>query len=660
MKKLTIAGIAALVLIAVAAGGWFYVHQRARSEVEAAFAGLRTGSTTATYGAVALDPFRMALTISDIAIADGSGTSGRIAKVSAAGIDLMSKTFAAKSVAADGVVVTMPAAPKPDTAKSSERAAPTTVKLEQVTATNVRVGASAAPAAGAATARLAAVLEPLQIDLVSVPKLEVEMSSGGDVVRMVYERAEARDIRDGKVGRIAMAGGSLTSAGGTSTAGSIGGISGTFGPADVSDVDLISLVGPANPKRTVVDGFTRLHGPMKLGPMKVSTPEGINIAIEAVTSGAFDAAPTFSMARYQERFATVSVGGRQPTPAEAAQMMEALADFYNEIRIDKVEILGLVADGSSPKSGARPVEGSMALLRLQGLKNGRLDEYAIEGVKLKGPAGPIELGRVALKGLAIGELMRAMSKVAGRPGQPPADFAASMIGMMSGLELAGIDVPDPNAKTTTRIGELAATWGSPVNGLPTLATLKGNVDLPLDPTQSSHAALKQRGYTALPVTFDIEAGWKEAEQVLTVTPRRVEFKGLGSIAGTVVLGNVPRSAIGLDTAKLLAAMPDFEIVKLDLDIVDLGALQASEAERAAVSMQLAASQAKLAAAGQKAENFAALSQAIEQFSGSTGKTLSLRFTPKAKMAVADALVALNSEVGFASLLDAADLSATVK
>ena len=650
MNRLMIAGIAAVALVGASVGGWFYVQNRAKSEVETAFAGLRSSGTQATYGAVTFDLFSRTLKLSDIAISNAKGGSATIAQFTAAGIDLAAKHFSARTMGMTGAVFK-------SAAGKSAGAMEITVKLDDAKASDVRTGLPAAldPKAGD-FAQIAALFQGLDIGSITAPKLDVATTGTGVQAAVSYAGVEFKSIRDGRIGAVTYTSADFKSEGADPA-------SGTLGSMAAADIDVATMLGATNPKRIDKAGYTQIQGPVTSGPIRIKSAAGSDVTIDAITSDYMAIGPKFSVAKVQALMGSLPQGGRPLSPAETSALMTQLASLYEDISIGLVELRGMRVIDPGTGRTKQKVDAGIGLLRLSGLTGGRLDEYVFEAIKFSTPAlpSPVEVGRIALKGMAIGELLKTMGKLGANPGQPPtAQLGSTMLGMVEGFEMRGVDIPDPRTKTTTRIQDLKASWRDPVNGVPTKIKFAGSVDLPLDPAQTAHAALLQRGFKALPAVFDVAAVWTKADRTLRLQPGKLELKGLGAISADVTLANVPVEEIGLDGAKFMSAVPSFEIGNIALDIADLGAMSASPSERAAVAMQFAASRDKLAASGTKADTFIALTHKIEEFTATPGKTISLRFAPVASLTVGDLLVAINSEAALATLLDAATFEATVK
>ena len=123
--------------------------------------------------------------------------------------------------------------------------------------------------------------------------------------------------------------------------------------------------------------------------------------------------------------------GATPTPAQAREIMEKMANIYEGIRIGNAEMRGISMD--TPEG---PVK--LAAIRFN-LENGKIGEFAIEGLDGRTPKGPVKVGRFALKSLDVAGLLRVAAQFTS-PGQPPSpDKALALIPLIEGVELKGFD-----------------------------------------------------------------------------------------------------------------------------------------------------------------------------------------------------------------------------
>ncbi len=83
-------------------------------------------------------------------------------------------------------------------------------------------------------------------------------------------------------------------------------------------------------------------------------------------------------------------------------------------------------------------EGSVKLtaIRLANLENGKIAEFSLEGLDARSPKGPVKVGRFALKGLDVANLMRASAQFAAPGRDPSPEQLAALLLLLEGTEVA--------------------------------------------------------------------------------------------------------------------------------------------------------------------------------------------------------------------------------
>ena len=99
-------------------------------------------------------------------------------------------------------------------------------------------------------------------------------------------------------------------------------------------------------------------------------------------------------------------------PSRCATCLDKVAGIYEGIRIGGAEMRGLSMD--TPRAPFK-----LAAIRLANLENGKIAEFALEGLEAQSPQGPVKIGRFALKALDIANLMRAVGAVLARRARSP-------------------------------------------------------------------------------------------------------------------------------------------------------------------------------------------------------------------------------------------------
>src|SRR5207302_861746 len=156
--------------------------------------------------------------------------------------------------------------------------------------------------------------------------------------------------------------------------------------------------------------------------------------------------------------------------------------FYEGIRIGKAEVRGITT------SGAGDVIARVAAVRLTGFEDGRIAEWAVEGVDATGPQGAIKLGRFALNGFSIAGVMRMAVQATTMPPANPTDQAFGFLRVLEGFSLKDLDVPDKSGHRIT-VQRFDGEWGKFVGPIPTSIHSALNMTGSIDKTDRNLAAL---------------------------------------------------------------------------------------------------------------------------------------------------------------------------
>src|ERR1044072_5607110 len=82
-----------------------------------------------------------------------------------------------------------------------------------------------------------------------------------------------------------------------------------------------------------------------------------------------------------------------------------------------------------------------AAVRLGSLENGKLAEFAMEGLEARAPDGPVKVGRFALKALDLANLIRMSAQFATTRGGPGTDQLAALLLLLEGTEIRNLVAP---------------------------------------------------------------------------------------------------------------------------------------------------------------------------------------------------------------------------
>jgi hypothetical protein len=315
-----------------------------------------------------------------------------------------------------------------------------------------------------------------------------------------------------------------------------------------------------------------------------------------------------------------------PTPAQAREMMEKLADFYEGLHIGKIEI------GKTSITTPQGT-GSINVVRY---KDG---EFAIEGVDTPSPQGQFKMERFALKSFSTTNLVRWAASL-NNPGQAPSpDQMLALFGVLAGAEVKGVTAPFKTTKKLVTIDTLSLDWGQLVGSIPSKAHAVAKFVTPTDPSDPKQLPLITAGIDKLAIDLDLGAAWTESSNSFALTPATLDIGGIAKAQLRVALGNVPREVFSADPAQLMGQAARIEAGTLEFSLRDNGGVDLAvtqfarmqnvsrDAARQALVERIKANREQIASANPEAE---AAVDAIARFVETPGQTLSIKLSPRAK------------------------------
>jgi hypothetical protein len=325
------------------------------------------------------------------------------------------------------------------------------------------------------------------------------------------------------------------------------------------------------------------------------------------------------------------------SPEQVAELIERIAAFYEGVRIGKFETRGIAV--IAPDTG----NARLGAARISGLEDGRVGEIAIEGLSAQSPNGPVRIGRFALIGVKIADLIRFASRAATTP--PPdmtPDQLAQLLPMLEGIAVAKVELPDDAGKPVA-IENFDFGWDRFVGPIPTHARLSVALTAPVHGDDPARKLLADAGITLARITFDLEAGWTESRQTFAITPVVLDIADLVSAAASASVGNVPRDMFSTDPDTISMMSLGVEAGPVELMLHDSGALDlAARIVAQENRTPLASARGALAVmARQSADAFVAgqpalkpLADAVVEFITAPKSTLRVKLTPKGQIPVA--------------------------
>jgi hypothetical protein len=411
--------------------------------------------------------------------------------------------------------------------------------------------------------------------------------------------------------------------------------SGEVAKASVRDVDMGPVLAWLDPSRPRDEGYQRIYGQLTAGPYAVRFGDGTGIGVDSVVAEEIGLRPARLSLDDLVFLMEVSRPGTAPsTPTQLGMLVDKMAGLYEGVHLGKLEMQGLRVD--APGSGIK-----VASVEIDRLDNGRLAELSIEGLDGTTPARePISMGRVTLKGFHIANLLRATSTQLASAGQRTVgpDPVLTMIGLLEGIELGDIAIPDPRNGRAIHVDALDASWGRLVGGIPSEAKLSAKLSGPISAadTDAFASALAARGISTIAASFDLGARWQETEQRVVLAPVTMEIRDVLALSIKASAANVPPEMLSTDIVKVMAGAPLVEAGPVELILRDLGGVELAAAQAGlakggdaeAGRALLAASVAQWSAKTTHVPELQALFDALSRFVQGKGETLTIVLTPK--------------------------------
>jgi hypothetical protein len=629
MKRILIGLIVAAVL---AAGGWFgfnlYVQHRATAEVEAAFEQIRKQGGKASHGKVAFDLPTRTLTIEDIAVEPGaqSQMQVKIAGVKAIGVRQLDEgQFSADAIEVAGIEFAIDSAVGPSPLKAVYKIAQATIRDY-----TGAIRAQVLPASNDITDLYRFGLEQFNsvtASSIEVPTIAVTIAGkpgaakpeGGE---LAYSGLVMKNLRRGKVE--ATKADLFTSTFKLPQPGKSDKLTVEMSNFVVNDFDAGGILATLDPEKANDASYHQIYRQISSGPYIV-TLDGMRLQIDGFAIDDVGVQP--SKFRMGEMLAALS---QDPSvvqaPAQAREMVEKLAGFYEGLRLGRIEI------------GKTSMTTPQGTARINAVRY-RDGEFAVEGVDMPSPQGQFRLERFALKSFSAANLMRLGAGLS-NPGQTPSpEQMLGLFRVLDGAEIKGVVVPFKTTRQFVTIDTISLNWGQLVGSIPSKAHVVAKFVTPTDPSDPKQLPLIAAGIDKLAIDFDLGAAWTESSNSFALTPATLDIGGVARAQLRIALGNVPREVFSADPAQLMGQAARIEAGTLEFSLrdnggVDLAVMQfarmqnvSRDAARQALVESIKAKREQVASANPDAD---AAVDAIARFVETPGQTLSIKLSPRAK------------------------------
>ena len=648
MIKILIGLVAAIV---IAAGGFFgfqfYVQHRAIGEVEAAFERIRETGGKASHGKVSFDLASRTVTVANIATESAAqpAVSVKIASVTASGVsppDAM--RFSADTVEATGIEV--------EGSMAVQAGWRFTYKLPRIAIKDYSgpaapqrppVPSSAIDVYRFALENFAAVTA----SSITAPSLAVTASvpgaAGAQAVDYTYSNLALRDIRDGRIAAMTVDRVGFTA--GIQQDGKTEKFSGEFESMAAYDFDSNAAIAMLDPARANDDKYVRAYRQITTGAYTAALPKGMRMRMDGMTIDDVGLSPSkLQLPKLLSMIASAPTPGATPPPAQTREMLDKLAGIYEGIRVGNAEIRGLAIE--TPDGPFK-----LAALRFN-LENGKIGEFALEGLDARSPKGPVKVGRFALKSLDVAKLLRMSSQFSNPAQKPSPDQLVGTLLLLEGAEIKGFVAPSKDKTRQIKIDTVSLNWGQFVGPIPSKARLIAKFTTPIDASDPAQKALVAAGLDTAAIDVDLGAAWTEASGAFALDPVAIEVGGVAKASARVSLANVPRGVFSPNPQQAIATAAQIEAGTLEVTLRDTGGVDllvaqyarmqnvSREAARQAIVETIKAGSEKIVGANPDA---VALVEALVRFIETPRQSLSIKLRPLGKVPALQLIQALKTD-----------------
>jgi hypothetical protein len=264
----------------------------------------------------------------------------------------------------------------------------------------------------------------------------------------------------------------------------------------------------------------------------------------------------------------------------------------------------------------------------------------------------VKVGRFALKGLDVANLMRSSAQFSTSRQDPSPEQLLALLLLLEGAEMSGLVAPYKDSGKPVAIDTLNLSWGQFVGPIPTRARVTVKMSGPVDASDPEpFKLLADAGLTSASVNFDLGAAWNEGARSFALEPASLDIGSVLTAAVRLSLANVQRGTFSLNPlqAAIMAAQIEagpVEIALRDTGGIDLAIAQQArqqgisrEAARQAMIDKIRDGAMQLAAAN---PDVMAVAGALTRFIENPRGTLTIKLTPRGKVAMMDIMQAMKA------------------
>jgi hypothetical protein len=631
-----------LALLIVGTGGYFgargWAQQQVEQEVETSLAAMRAGGSNVSRGPVEIDLLRRQVSLSNV-VAEMAGepkASLRIGRVVATGIGPRVGRISAAQLEIDDLEIDGTIA-----VGAGLHVTYRIPRLEFADYTGPTVPLYPIDVASPIEAMRAAVQQfsALTASSLAIPTLTVSIAAKESPLSAEYGYSGIvmRNIGEGRLGSATID--RVVATVNPADPNGPGGFTAEVDGMQMLDADLGPILAVLN--GSADDHYQRVYRKITAGSYAVTFDDHrvpVRMLIDGVTAEDVALKPSkFPLAEMIPLFSSLPRGGEPLDPRRASAVLDAVAGIYDGIRIGSFELRRITVALPAPQE-----QVSIGAVRMAGFDNGRLAELSLEGLDTQTPLHePVRIGRFALQGLGLSELMRSVARLATPGQQPSSNQLVSLLHALEGIEIQELIAPYQSTGRPVEIETAKISWGEFVGAFPTKVHAALRLSGPITSRDSEpFNQLLAAGMTTATVDFDAGAGWSEASRLAVLSPFSAKLANVGWIEVNATLSNVPPSAFTLDAAAFMAATAAVEAGPIEIVIHDLGGLDLMVAD-VARKQNLSADAARrviveiatqpAAALVPSSPDLSGLADAMAHFIEVPGGKLSISITPKGRV-----------------------------
>ena len=633
-----------LAILIVGTGGYFgargWAQQQVEQEVETSLAAMRAGGGNVSHGPVEIELLRRQVSLSNV-VAETAGepkASLRIGRVVATGIGqpraggLSAAQLEIDDLEIDGMIAVgagLHVTYKIPRLEFADYSGPTVLTYPIDAASPIEAMRATLQQFIAVTASSLAI--PTMT--VSLAAKESRLST----VEYGYSGIVLRNIGQGRIGsatvdRVVAVINGLDPNGPTGFTAELDGM-------QTLDIDLGPILAVLS--GSADDHYRRVYQKITAGSYTVTFDDHrvpVRMLIDGVTAEDVALKPSkFPLAEMIPLFSSLPRPGEPMDPQRALAVLEAIAGIYDGIRIGSLELRRTKVALPAPQQ-----QFSIGAIRMAGFENGRLAELSLEGLDAQTPLHePVKIGRFALRGMGLSELMRSIARLATPAQRPGPNQLVSFLHALEGNEIRGLIAPYRNTGRPVEIETANISWGEFVGGFPTQVRAALRLSGPITSGDGEpFNQLLAAGMTTATVDLDAGARWSEASHLAELSPFSTKLANVGSIEVNATFRNVPASAFTLDAATFMAATATVEAGPIEIVVRDLGGLDLIVADvarkqnlspDAARRIVVETATQPAAAVVLSSPDLSGLADAVAHFIETPGGKLSIRITPKGRV-----------------------------